>query len=54
MSIINWDILYINDPLRGRPLFNGQIYVGEPDLDPVPGPNHLFALMLMVTTLSRF
>lgn len=39
MSIINWDILYINDPLRGRPLFNGQIYVGEPDLDPVPGPN---------------
>lgn len=34
MSVINWNILYINDPLKGRPLFNGKIFVGEPDLDP--------------------
>ena len=34
MSVINWNILYINDPLKGRPLFGGKIYVGEPDLDP--------------------
>lgn len=26
--------MYIPDPTKGRPLFNGQIYVGEPDLDP--------------------
>jgi len=34
MSVINWNILYINDPLKGRPLFGGKIFVGEPDLDP--------------------
>ena len=34
MSLINFPILYIPDPDKGRPLFNGQIYVGEPDLDP--------------------
>lgn len=34
MSVINFPILYIPDPNVGRPLFNGQIYVGEPDLDP--------------------
>ena len=37
MSVINWPILYINDPLKGRPLFNGQIFVGIPDLDPEDG-----------------
>ena len=34
MSIINFPILYVPDPLKGRPLFSGQIFVGEPDLDP--------------------
>ena len=34
MSLINFPILYIPDPDKGRPLFNGQIYVGEPNLDP--------------------
>lgn len=34
MAIINFPILYFPDPNKGRPLFNGQIFVGEPDLDP--------------------
>jgi len=34
MSVINFPILYIPDPTKGRPLFNGQIFVGIPDLDP--------------------
>ena len=34
MSLINFPILYIPDPVKGRPLFNGQIYVGIEDLDP--------------------
>lgn len=34
MSLINFPILYIPDPGKGRPLFAGQIYVGQPDLDP--------------------
>jgi len=34
MSVINWPILYIPDPTKGRPLFSGQIFVGEPDTDP--------------------
>ena len=34
MSLINFPILYIPDPVKDRPLFNGQIYVGKPDLDP--------------------
>jgi len=36
MSLINFPILFIPDPIKGRPLFYGQIFVGEPDLDPVP------------------
>lgn len=34
MSLIDFPILYINDPLQGRTLFYGKIFVGEPDLDP--------------------
>ena len=34
MSLINFPILYIPDPTKGRPLFSGQIFVGEPDTDP--------------------
>ena len=34
MAILNFPILYVPDPLKSRSLFNGQIFVGEPDLDP--------------------
>jgi hypothetical protein len=34
MAIIDLPILYVPDPLKGRPLFNSQIFVGEPDFDP--------------------
>lgn len=34
MSLINFPIIYIPDPDKGRPLFSGQIFVGKPDLDP--------------------
>jgi len=26
--------MYVADPTRGRPVFNGKIYIGEPDTDP--------------------
>jgi hypothetical protein len=39
MSLIDFPILYIPDPVKGRPLFAGQIFVGEPDLDPEVGVN---------------
>ena len=34
MSTIAFPIMYINDPEKGRPIFNGQMYFGKPDLDP--------------------
>ncbi len=34
MSVINFPILYIPDPLKGSPLFAGKLFVGEPGLDP--------------------
>ena len=34
MSLIDFPIIYIPSPDQGRPLFSGQIFVGEPDLDP--------------------
>lgn len=34
MSTISFPIMYINDPEKGRPIFNGQMYFGQPDLDP--------------------
>ena len=37
VALIDFPILYINDPLKGRPLFYGQIFVGIPDLDPEDG-----------------
>ncbi len=33
-TAIDWLILYVPDPLVGKPLFNGQVYVGQPDFDP--------------------
>ena len=37
MSIINFPILYVPDPLKGRPLGGGQIFIGMPGLDPEDG-----------------
>ena len=37
MSLINFPILYINDPLVGKPLFRGKIFAGIPGLDPEDG-----------------
>ncbi|MFT5450827.1 MAG: glycerophosphoryl diester phosphodiesterase [Enterobacterales bacterium] len=34
MSTINFPVMYINNPAQGRPIFNGQMYFGQPDLDP--------------------
>lgn len=34
MAIVNFPIIYFPDPTKGRPLFGGQIYIGEPDTDP--------------------
>ena len=34
MSIVTPSLTYWPNPNKGRPLFNGYVYVGEPDLDP--------------------
>ena len=34
MSTVKFPVAYIPDPDKGRPLFNGQVYVGISDLDP--------------------
>lgn len=34
MSLVSPSLVYFPDPTKGRPVFYGQIYVGEPDLDP--------------------
>ncbi|MAF43479.1 MAG: hypothetical protein CMI54_04820 [Parcubacteria group bacterium] len=34
MSLVTPSIVYFPDPTKGRPVFNGQIFIGEPDLDP--------------------
>lgn len=34
MAIVDFPIEYFPDPTKGRPVFNGDIYVGLPDLDP--------------------
>ncbi|MAO21797.1 MAG: hypothetical protein CMJ25_13700 [Phycisphaerae bacterium] len=34
MSVVDFSIPYFPDPTKGRPVFNGGIYIGEPDLDP--------------------
>lgn len=34
MSTVNFPIMYIPDPVKGRPIFNGQLFIGIPDLDP--------------------
>lgn len=34
LGIVSLPIDYFPDPNRGRPIYNGQIFVGEPDLDP--------------------
>ena len=32
---------YIADPTRGRPVFNGRVFLGTPDTDPVQPENQL-------------
>jgi len=34
MSLVTTSLTYFGDPDKGRPLFDAQIYVGEPDTDP--------------------
>lgn len=34
MALVLLPYMYIPDPTRGRPIFNGKIYIGEPDTDP--------------------
>lgn len=34
MSRVEFPIMYIPDPTKGRPVFNGSVYFGLPDLDP--------------------
>ena len=34
MSLVILPIMYVPDPVKGRPLFSGQIYAGTVDLDP--------------------
>lgn len=34
MSTVKFPVAYIPDPDKGRPLFNGQMYIGISDLDP--------------------
>ena len=34
MSRINFPMMYVPDPVKGRPVGNGKIFVGIPDLDP--------------------
>lgn len=34
MTIVSTSISYFPDPARGRPIFNGSVYVGNPDTDP--------------------
>jgi hypothetical protein len=38
LNLVTLGYQYFPDPTRGRPVFNGSIYVGEPDTDPeIPG-----------------
>lgn len=39
MSTIEFPIIYIPNPIAGRPLFNSQIFVGVPDEDPTQPAN---------------
>lgn len=39
-SIVRLPYQYFGDPNRGRPLFDADIYIGEPDLDPADIPNN--------------
>jgi len=34
MSTVDFSIQYFPDPTKGRPVFNGGIFIGKPDLDP--------------------
>ena len=40
-NLVNTGIAYFNDPNRGRPIYRGYIYVGEPNTDPSDIPSNL-------------
>lgn len=40
-NLVELGIQYFNDPVRGRPIYRGYIYVGEPDTDPEDIPSNL-------------
>lgn len=47
MSLVNFPIMYIPDPEKGRPIFKGGIYIGLPDLDPkIPTNQKLVSYIL--------
>ena len=41
MATILNPFTYIADPIRNRPVFNGQVYFGRPDTDPVQPENRI-------------
>ena len=43
---------YIPDPTRGRPIFNGSIYVGKPDTDPQVVSNQLQVVAIQEDGIS--
>jgi len=41
LGLVNLNIEYYPDPTQGRPVFNGSIYIGIPDLDPLIEANRV-------------
>lgn len=46
MALVILPYMYIPDPTRGRPVFNGKIYIGEVDTDPRIESNQKAALLV--------
>jgi hypothetical protein len=45
MSLVTLEMPYFPDPTAGRPIFNGSIYIGEPDTDPEVAGNQKTVLL---------
>lgn len=43
-NVVTLPYTYWPDPDKGRPVFSGFVYVGEPDLDPEKNPKVIFAI----------
>ncbi len=41
MSLVNFPIMYINNPTKNKPNYFGKIYIGEAGLDPITNPKQL-------------